>query len=331
MGGKLITIAMPTYNLGEYVRNAIEDMAVSRYFDCLDILIVDDGSTDKTPEICSRLSDEYRGVVRYIRKDNGHYGSAVNVAIDAAEGKYFKIIDADDRVNPDGMNAFIDFVAKNDSADLIINDFVVEYDEGTADMVSFEFPSGTLLDMDSVSIKSLPMHAAAYKTSILKANSIRLDEGVPYTDVEFVLYPMPFVHKIAYLPEVFYRYQIGREGQSISSAQMVSNRRKHQFVLESLIDWREKSEKMLLENGSYEFATQRISEMFEKQVQVGLESKSNNEEVQELRALKSKMGKSRQLLDSARYRFPFRMLIALDFKGFSLFSMAYLLARRVMS
>lgn len=331
MGGKLITIAMPTYNLGEYAKNAIEDMAASRYFDCLDILIVDDGSTDRTPEICARLADEYQGVVRYIRKDNGHYGSAVNVAIKAAEGKYFKIIDADDRVNPNGINAFIDFVAKNDSVDLVVTDFVVEYDEGAVDRISFGFPADMLLDIDSVSIKSLPMHATAYKTSILKANFIRLDEGVPYTDVEFVLYPMPFVHKIAYLSEVFYRYQIGREGQSISSAQMVSNRRKHQFVLESLIDWHEKSEKKLLENGSYEFATQRIAEMFEKQVQVGLESKSNNEEVQELRALKSKMGKSRQLLDSARYRLPFRMLIALDFKAFPLFSMAYSLARKVIS
>ena len=88
------------------------------------------------------------------------------------------------------------------------------------------------------------MHALTIKTEILKNNHITIDEHCFYTDVEYDLYPLPYVKKLLYIPMTIYCYRLGRTGQSMELKSSVKNYKNHERVCNSLlrfldqdIDW----------------------------------------------------------------------------------------------
>ena len=91
---KLLTITIPCYNSQEYMEHAINSALIGG--DDIEIIIVDDGSSDNTLQIAKQYEEKYPSIVRAIHKENGGHGSAVNTGIDNAEGVYFKVLDSDD-------------------------------------------------------------------------------------------------------------------------------------------------------------------------------------------------------------------------------------------
>ena len=96
---KLLTVTVPCYNSEQYMEKCIESLLPGG--EDVEIIIVDDGSTDRTGEIADRYAEEYPSMVRVIHKENGGHGSAVNAGIENATGIYFKVVDSDDWVNKD--------------------------------------------------------------------------------------------------------------------------------------------------------------------------------------------------------------------------------------
>jgi glycosyltransferase involved in cell wall biosynthesis len=92
----LVTAAIPTYNRARYVGEAIESVLAQTYRD-LDVLVVDDGSTDETPEVAGRYGDR----IRYLRQENRGRSAARNAAVEAARGELIAFCDSDDRWLPD--------------------------------------------------------------------------------------------------------------------------------------------------------------------------------------------------------------------------------------
>ena len=93
---KLLSFTVPCYNSAAYMGKCVESLLKGG--EDVEIIIVDDGSTDETAQIADDYAEKYPSVVRVIHKENGGHGSAVNAGIENAQGLFFKVVDSDDWV-----------------------------------------------------------------------------------------------------------------------------------------------------------------------------------------------------------------------------------------
>lgn len=94
---KLLSIAVPCYNSENYMRKCIDSLLEGG--EIVEILIVDDGSSDNTAQIADEYAAAHPSIVKAIHQENGGHGAAVNTGIQNATGFYFKVVDSDDWVN----------------------------------------------------------------------------------------------------------------------------------------------------------------------------------------------------------------------------------------
>ena len=95
----LITVIVPVYNILDYLPRCVHSITAQTYSH-LEIILVDDGSTDGTGELCDRLAEE-DGRIRVFHKENGGSSSARNLALEHASGEYVGFVDSDDYISPD--------------------------------------------------------------------------------------------------------------------------------------------------------------------------------------------------------------------------------------
>lgn len=106
----MITIFTPTYNRACTLQRLYDSLCNQTCFD-FEWLIVDDGSTDKTEDLCSSLySDKFK--VRYYKKENGGKHRAINYAVPLAKGEWFFIVDSDDYLSDDAIRVLIEELRK---------------------------------------------------------------------------------------------------------------------------------------------------------------------------------------------------------------------------
>lgn len=96
---KLLSVAIPCYNSEAYMSKCINSLLIGG--EEVEIIIVDDGSSDRTAEIADDYAEKYPTIVKAIHQENGGHGQAVNTGIKNATGLYFKVVDSDDWVNQD--------------------------------------------------------------------------------------------------------------------------------------------------------------------------------------------------------------------------------------
>ena len=96
---KVLTITVPSYNVEKFLENTLDSFLDERILEDLEVLIVDDGSKDRTAEIGKQYEERYPDTFRVISKENGGHGSTINRGIKEARGTYFKVVDGDDWVD----------------------------------------------------------------------------------------------------------------------------------------------------------------------------------------------------------------------------------------
>lgn len=236
---KILTIAIPSYNIGRYIDRSVSSIISSGAINDIELLIVNDGSTDDTYKKSIRYCEEYPDNVFIINKENGHYGSAINIAIQNASGKYFKILDGDDEFNPRGLANLVSFLKNIDPTDMIITDYetVFESSERIKRSCFYIHPRINLQFDNITGLSPVSMHALTFRTYVLQEHDIRLDEGIAFTDAEYMLYPIPYIEYVTYLPELVYSYKIGRPGQSADLSYVDKNMYSHTKVVKSCLSW----------------------------------------------------------------------------------------------
>ena len=131
---KLLSIAIPCYNSQDYMENCIESLLVGG--EEVEILIVDDGSSDRTAEIADDYARKYPTIVKAIHQENGGHGEAVNAGIRNATGLYFKVVDSDDWVNKEAyvqiLKTLYELLRGPQTVDLLISNFVYEKGEASS-------------------------------------------------------------------------------------------------------------------------------------------------------------------------------------------------------
>lgn len=228
---KILSIAVPCYNSQEYMRKCVDSLLAGG--EDVEILIVDDGSTDETGAIADDYARRYPDIVRAIHQENGGHGQAVNAGLADASGLYFKVVDSDDWVNQEAYRVVMDTLEEltrgPQTVDMLISNFVYEK-QGAARKKVMQyrkcFPKDQVFGWDQVKHmhagKYILMHSVIYRTELLKSCGLRLPEHTFYVDNLFVFEPLPFVSTLYYLDVNFYRYFIGREDQSVHESVMIS-------------------------------------------------------------------------------------------------------------
>lgn len=239
---KILSISVAAYNLEKYIEQNIKSFINSKYRDEIEVLIIDDESTDQTANIVKRYEKAYPNTIRLIKQKNAGPGSTVNNGIKNAKGKYFKMVDGDDWVETSQLDEMIEKL-RNVKTDLIITNYekYSEKEKKIIEVINADLPKNIDLQFNEVCSKLfLPMHQITIKTSILQNNKVKLDNGF-YTDTEYALYPLPYVKTIMYLDLNIYVYRIARAGQSVSIKSLQKNIEMHNEVLNNLITFYEKN------------------------------------------------------------------------------------------
>lgn len=226
---KLLTVTIPCYNSQDYMQHAIDSVLVGG--EDVEILLIDDGSTDDTLTIARQYEKKYPTIVRAIHKENGGHGSAVNTGIENASGIFFKVLDSDDWFDEASFHKVLHLIKyvtdEQIPLDLIISNYVYEKPSlHKRKSINYRsaLPVGKFITWDDVKhfnmSQNLLMHSLMYKTHILRDCGLKLPEHTFYVDNIFAFTPLPAVHKMYYLNVDLYRYYIGREDQSVNEAVM---------------------------------------------------------------------------------------------------------------
>lgn len=214
---KLLSIIIPTYNMENYLSRCLDSVTDETIPAILEVIIVNDGSTDKSLEIAQKYEKLRPDIVSIINKSNGNYGSCINAALSKIQGKYVKVLDADDWYNTSSLKEFLNRLCCTNS-DLVITNYTEVY-ENKKRHIQYHFPKNQELNSSSVMSKGefikLRMHAIAYKTEIFRKNNYTQSIGISHTDEEWMFYPMRFIKTISFFDLDIYQYLLGREGQTM--------------------------------------------------------------------------------------------------------------------
>ena len=240
---KTLTIIVPSYNSEAFLKKCLESFLVAEDIrGGLEVIIVNDGSTDGTQEVAEGYCNKYPDTFRVIRKENGGHGSAINTGAAAAAGTYLKIIDADDWVNPKELEKYLKFLA-NAESDVVFNHYVT-YNIATGEQKKYtvEVPAGeTVYTLDTLMQDwskiewGTTFHGIAYKTSFYQACGYQLTEKVFYEDQEYATMPCCRAQSIQIADCELYVYRIGDVTQSVSAENQVKRLGHFEQVISNML------------------------------------------------------------------------------------------------
>lgn len=241
---KILTIAVPSYNVEQYLDKALCAYADDRLKDGLEVLVVDDGSTDRTAEIAQSYVEKYPEIFRLIRKENGGHGSAVNAGMDHATGKYFRIVDGDDWVNTDNLVKLLALL-QDSEADIVVDE-KREVHMVTGDTQFFPLPDSvgrnwmyefTDICENTQVIDCMMMHTMNTKTALLRENNIHLLEHIFYVDYEYIVKATTAAKTVTFVDLEIYQYLVGNVNQSVSYQNWVKRYAHHDKVTREMCDF----------------------------------------------------------------------------------------------
>ncbi len=224
---KKISFVVPCYNSEAYMERCIDSLLIGK--EDVEIIIVNDGSQDNTKKIASRYQKKYPTIVKVINKENGGHGSGVNVGLQNATGKYFKVVDSDDWLDAKAYKSLLKKIDDLDNdIDLIICNYIYDHiNDKVKKVMSFAnvFKPDVVCTWDDLGhfklSQYLIMHSLIYKTEVLRKCNLKLPTHTFYVDNIVAYKPLPYVEKFVYLNLDLYHYFIGREDQSVNEKVMV--------------------------------------------------------------------------------------------------------------
>lgn len=230
---KLLTVSIANYNNASKLDNSISSLLDDEILGLIEVIVVNDGSKDNSMEVIDKYVKKYPHTVKVIDKENGGYGSTINASLKIAKGKYYRLLDADDKYNTSNLVEFIKQLKIIDT-DIIYSDFsFVNASSGKKEEVTFDYPKNEIMDVSI--IKKIHMHALTVKTSLIQ-NKINITEHCFYTDIEFSTKAMKESDSFVYLPLEVYLYNIGDNEQSVSKAGYIKHAYEHEKIMRIIID-----------------------------------------------------------------------------------------------
>lgn len=239
---KILTISVAAYNAEKFLKQCLDSFIIEEIINKIEVLIIDDGSSDNTYSIGKEYEDKYPNTFKAIKKKNGGHGSTINESISNASGKYFKIVDADDWVDEQGIIKLVNKLS-NTEVDMVLNNYYTVDEETGKKMLIKLSRSDNLILNKIFNIEKiykdirLEMHGVVIRTSILKSMGRKITENCFYVDVEYILFPMININTILLLDFPVYNYRKGLNEQSTNFVNRQKRRDQHEKVCLRLVDY----------------------------------------------------------------------------------------------
>jgi hypothetical protein len=225
----LLTVAVPAYNCADFLDRALTALCVGDAR--LEVVIVDDGSTDATGMLAEAYAHTYADRIRVVHQVNGGHGAAIDTGVAHARGRYVKVLDADDWLSAAALARVLDVLQRleeDGGVDALFTDFVHDRVDKSVRLTRFDtvFPPDRVFGWQDTQRfgrrQYLMMHAVIYRTALLREVGPDLPRHTFYVDSLYVLRPLSRVRRMYYLPVPLYHYYIGREGQSVAPEVMLA-------------------------------------------------------------------------------------------------------------
>ena len=220
---KILSFVIPSYNCEKFLDKCLTSFINEEVMDKLEVIVVNDGSTDSTQSIGEKYSAEYPQVFRVISQENKGHGGALNTGLAAAQGKYVKVVDADDWVETQNLPLFVEKLQQCSSDVVLTHHYTINISTGEVRKWK-SYPEKFFVEYDFSKImndwkgfdRSLTFHGVTYNTEFYKKNGIQLSEHVFYEDHEFATIPCCYAKTITPFDMFIYDYRIGDVAQSVS-------------------------------------------------------------------------------------------------------------------
>ncbi len=214
---KVLSISIAAYNVEKYIRNTLMSCAIDSILDDIEVIVVNDGSTDKTKTIAEEFANLYPDTFKIINKHNEGYGSTVTLGIQNATGKYFKLLDGDDWFDKDGICRLVECL-KNTDADAVVSSMFVSDEKKQIQRVQpWSGMDGVIIEKTNFDYnKSFGIWELTVKTEIIKNIRLELPLHSLYTDQIFVMRTMTQISTVQILCAPVYCYRKGLYEQSSS-------------------------------------------------------------------------------------------------------------------
>lgn len=272
---KALTISIAAYNAEKWLETCLNSFVVPEILEDIEVLIINDGSTDGTAEIAEEYVSKYPNTFVLINKENGGHGSTINTGIKAATGKYFKLVDADDWVERDGI---IDLVKRASccTADAIISPYYEFNMNDGKKQLHYVFPREfndfeKELKIEKVSEKcEFGLATLTFKTSLLKDNFTEITEKCFFVDMEYDAFYSCYISNVFISNTPVYVYRLGNDNQSVALMNMVKRRDQHLTVCKKLMEFYDNVSEMVTEANS-QIIIKILSNLYSSQVRILLE------------------------------------------------------------
>lgn len=219
-----ISVIIPVYNVENYLRQALDSILNQTMIDNLEVLMVDDGSTDNSKYIVDEYADKYDNFHVYHKK---HEGQAIarNFAIDLAKGEYIHFMDADDYLSPKAYEKLYYF---NPSNDFVVGNvlkfgeyniwenilFKKAFGNFKGNIKSFRLIQAPQILWDTITCNKL------FKKQFLDKNNIRfINDDVYYEDLIFSLQAYALADSIGFSRDIFYYWRVRKDKSSVTQVQ----------------------------------------------------------------------------------------------------------------
>ncbi len=243
----------------DYLKQTLDSMICDEILDELEVIVVDDGSLDDTSDIAKSYVDKYPQTFRLYTKRNGGHGSALNVGLLHATGKYYRPIDGDDWVDTEALKNVVIALRKINS-DMVLTNFRKIYEKsgkvenirlknvfnraqierGEANKIQSTGRTVCIYEKEYSFGKDLydfsnqyVFHFISYKTQLLKTHNIRFTENCFYDDMEYDLYPLQYVKTVTAIDRYLYQYRLERSGQSVDKGAFIKHRKDRAKIVEN--------------------------------------------------------------------------------------------------
>lgn len=211
-----VSMIVPVYNVEIYLRKCLDSL-VNQSFKDMEIIVVNDGSTDSSNEIIQEYAHQYHNI-KVIQKTNGGLSSARNLGVKISQGEYIGFVDSDDYIEEKMIEVMYNKAISKDF-DLVMCDFNEIHDDSI-------LPYTCHLSEDLFSKDDIKKHMVDYYPSAWNKlykrwifDVVQFKEGIWFEDVEMGYRMLPYLNRIGVLHEHFYNYLI-RKGSITSTVDL---------------------------------------------------------------------------------------------------------------
>lgn len=259
-----ISVIVPVYNAAPYLEACLESVLSQTYRDT-EIVLVDDGSTDGSAEICDRYADR-DARVRTVHKENGGASSARNVGLREAVGAYLYFLDSDDRIVPELLEKLYRSAVEHRSELVFFDAYAVDEETGAVSETNYSHretyspDTGKALMRKMVANKDFHMGVwqLFYKRSFFERTGLTFVEGIVYEDFLFTCQAYCLAEKVSYVPEFLY-YRLYHANSVMTAKKTVKNYISAETVYYGVRDFSEQNDGVVpqafLARGAYNVLT----------------------------------------------------------------------------